>query len=70
MSNKTVSVPVGAAEFAGKTGYLVHAAEVDENEQLVRVLCKRVKVEHLLDDASLFGEYEVTCPVCKKRMAQ
>lgn len=66
------SVPMsGGSVRPGRlaTGYLNHAVELDGSE-FVRVLCGRVKLTSLLQDAALYDEREVECPTCARRMAK
>lgn len=66
--NQILAMPVGSIDCGGKAAHLVHAVEVDQNRQIVRVLCNRVKPDHILNDGD--DSYTVDCPVCLKRMAK
>jgi len=72
MSTRIVSAPMGAAEVrpGRKTGYLTHAVEIDERGAILRVLCGRVKLGHVLEDGALYDVHPVDCPTCARRMKQ
>jgi hypothetical protein len=67
--NRIVSVPMGAADVrpGGTSGYLTHAAEVNDVGDILRVLCRRVKMHHLCHDSSLYDRFPVDCPQCLAR---
>lgn len=66
---KYVCVPVSASAYKnGNTdAVLTHAVELDDNGNMVRVLCKKVKLESMLDDSSQFDLEPVSCPTCANR---
>lgn len=61
-----ISAPLAGGAYAkgldGKALY--HCVEVDADEQPVRVLCGRVKVEHVLDDVTQYDKHDVSCKTC------
>lgn len=70
--SKIVSAPVAGAVQAGggKVAHLWHAIEIDERGNVLRVLCSRVKAEHILDDAFLYDTQSITCPTCLRATAR
>jgi hypothetical protein len=54
---------------AKDTAFLTHACEVDSNGYPVKVLCNRVKAEHICPDG--YSDEELagpaTCPACAKK---
>jgi hypothetical protein len=68
-ATRTFTVLAGAYRDKSLKSTLTHAAEVDVNGYPVKVLCKRVDVDHLCPDyPSIGGTTDVpTCPVCLKR---
>lgn len=67
---RIVSAPVaGGAYPKGKIdSTLIHAVEVDENNVPVSVLCRRVKLESILDDSTQYNIQPVSCPACLRRL--
>ncbi len=65
-TQRIVSVAVAGEAMPrhSKAAMLWHAAELDANDTPIRVLCKRVKLEHILDDATLYNNHPVSCPQC------
>lgn len=70
--SKYVSAPVAASRYIpGRTDTaLTHIIEVDGDSNIVRVLCKDVKLASVLDDSSLFDAAPATCPRCLKARAK
>lgn len=62
-----------AGAYRGKAleerALLIHLAEVDERESVVRALCRGVKAESLITDSGDI-EREPTCPACIERVAK
>lgn len=61
--------PTRAIERRTQKTFLSHTVEINENRSEVRVLCKRVKLEHICDPgANPNGlQDKPTCPVCARR---
>jgi hypothetical protein len=62
-ATRTFGVLAGAYKAKNPKAYLTHVAEVDVNGYPVRVLCKRVNVDHLCPDWGVTTDAP-TCPVC------
>lgn len=57
-------------ERGGEIALLVHVVEVDDaTDTILRVLCRRVKVEHLTTDAGPTDRWP-TCPTCEARLVR
>lgn len=72
---RIVSVPMGAGQVRPgnrneQNGYLTHAALMDADGDLTRVLCSRVKLANLCHDGALYNEHPIECPVCARRARQ
>ena len=72
MSNTTKTFPVasGAYRENNPKSFLTHACEVDANGFPVLVLCKRVKLESILDDLCVATDATPTCPACVAKLAK
>lgn len=46
---------------------LTHAVEI-VNDRIIRVLCGRVKPEHILDDWALMTDDLPTCTACQRKV--
>lgn len=68
-SYATRGVLAGAYKARSAKSFLTHVVELDHDGGLVRVLCKRVDVDNVTDDAFAPGDHDApaTCPVCAKR---
>lgn len=69
-ATRTFGVLAGAYAAKNPKSLLTHAAEVNERNYPIRVLCRRVDVDHLCPDWPAMGGTTdaPTCPVCLKRM--
>lgn len=66
---RIVSAPVAAGAYPKKfDSTLIHAVEVDDDDTPVSVLCRRVRLESILDDASQYNREPVSCPACLRRL--
>lgn len=64
---RMVSAPMGAVlRGRGKqeVAYLTHAVKIDENDDVVSVVCGRAKPEHILGDLTAYNGPKVDCPRC------
>jgi hypothetical protein len=67
---KLVTVPLaGAAYIKARTGNrcLIHALELDDAGEPVRVLCGKVKLANVLDDATQYDRYPLDCDACVRK---
>lgn len=67
---RIVSAPVAGAAYprGGIRSTLIHAVQLTERGEVQKVLCGKVKPSSILDDASQYNRFTVTCPTCKKRL--
>jgi hypothetical protein len=63
---RSFGVLAGAYKAKNPKSLLTHACEVNERNYPVRVLCKRVDVDHIMPDYDT-GEGP-TCPVCLRKV--
>lgn len=69
MAEVIKTAPVaGAAYLKTHAGPMHTHAIAVENGQMLRVLCRRVKFENILDDSALWTDELPTCPACRKRV--
>jgi len=67
---ETLGVLAGAYKLGHPAAFLYHVAERDPSSNaLVRVLCRRVKLDSLCPDGYTEAELArpATCPVCRAR---
>lgn len=64
MAVKTFAVLAGSKR--GNLPLLTHVAEINKNDEPIRLLCKRVKLESLADIDADDPNEPATCPVCSK----
>lgn len=69
-SGNIVSAPVagGAYPKSHKGACLWHAVELSERGSPVRVLCKRVSLDSILDDGAMYNTKPVDCPQCARAL--
>lgn len=67
-SGNIVSAPVagGAYPKSHKGAMLWHAIELSASGAAVRVLCKRVSLDSILDDGEMYNRKPVDCPQCAR----
>lgn len=69
-TRKTFPVASGAYRESNPKSFLTHSCEVDAHGFPVSVLCKRVKLESILEDAAQASDDAPTCPLCAARLAK
>jgi hypothetical protein len=69
LKEQIVSAPVlgGAYPKINKSSFLIHAVELKDGSPH-RVLCGKVRPEHITDDTTQHNKHDVTCSTCLKRM--
>jgi hypothetical protein len=68
---RIVSAPLAAGAYGALNSVrsaLIHAVEVNDADQPISVLCRKVRVASILDDAAEYNRYPVTCPTCRRRL--
>jgi hypothetical protein len=61
---KSFPVAAGAYRESNPKSFLIHLCEVDANGFPTKVLCSRVKLSSILDDACAGDENPATCTHC------
>lgn len=69
-TRKTFPVASGAYRESNPKSFLTHSCEVDAHGFPVLVLCKRVKLESILEDATVATDEAPTCPACLAKLAK
>lgn len=67
---KTFPAASGAYRESNPKSFLTHACETNAFGSPVKVLCKRVKFESILDDATQGTDEAPTCPHCVSKLSQ
>ncbi len=70
MANAIKSFPVSAGAYrqSDPRSFLVHACETNADGFPTAVLCNRVKLESILDDACVADEEPVDCRACLAKL--
>jgi hypothetical protein len=64
---RLVTAPMGVMQQKNVKPHLVHAVEVDPQNNVLRVLCGSAKPEHILGDPTTFNQRAITCEQCYRR---
>jgi hypothetical protein len=74
MPRRLVTAPLAGAAYAKRlqTGKrpLTHAVELDADGVPMRVLCGKVRLSSVLDDATQYGVHPLDCDACIRRFGE